>query len=146
MTPRPEDWVTPESIIRASYEVISGNAGEERNWARLKALYAPGARLIPIERGPDGQQRPNMMNADEYIESRTAFFASESFFEWETDRQEDHSGCMAHVWSTYEAARTLYGSPIRCGVNSVQLWHDGSRWWIMTITWDAVAAKKDAGQ
>lgn len=140
------DWESPEAIIRASYEVISGNAGEERDWARLKSLYAPGARLIPIEQGSDGVQRPNMMSPDEYIASRSPFFATESFFEWETDRREDREGCMAHVWSTYEAGRTLFGDPIRCGVNSVQLWHDGSRWWIMSITWDAVAAKKSAGQ
>jgi hypothetical protein len=142
MTPRPEDWETPESIIHASYEVISGNAGEERDWPRLKALYAPGARLIPIEPGADGVQRPKMMTAEEYIESRAPFFATESFFEWETDRREDHEGCMAHVWSNYEAGRTMHGESIRRGVNSVQLWHDGSRWWIMSITWDAVSARK----
>jgi hypothetical protein len=142
MTTKSEDWESPETIIRASYDCISGHAGEERDWARLKALYAPGAHLIPIEPGADGVQRPNMMTMGEYIESRAPLLASESFFEWETDRQEDREGCTAHVWSTYEAGRTLHGEPIRCGVNSVQLWHDGARWWIMSMTWDAVAAKK----
>jgi hypothetical protein len=145
MTTRPEDWENPEAIIRASYECISGNAGEERDWARLKTLYAPGARLIPIEFASDGALRPNMMNVEQFIESRSPFLLAENFHEWETDRREDRCGSMAHVWSTYEAARTLHGSPIRCGVNSVQLWNDGARWWIMSITWDAVEAKRSAG-
>jgi hypothetical protein len=143
---RPEDLVSPESIIKASYECISGSAGEERDWERLRTLYASGARLIPIEAASDGEVRPTMMNVDQFIESRSPFLLAENFFEWETDRREDRCGSMAHVWSTYEAGRTLHGSPIRCGVNSVQLWDDGTRWWIMSITWDAVAAKKAAGQ
>lgn len=146
MTPRPEDWQTPESIIKASYECISGKATDQRDWERLKLLYAPGARLIPIELNADGEQRPNMMTMDEYIESRGPMLAAGDFFEWETDRREDREGCMAHVWSTYEAGVTMHGEPIRCGVNSVQLWNDGTRWWIMTMTWDAVSAKKSAGQ
>jgi hypothetical protein len=146
MTTRPADCESPEAIIRASYECISGNSGEERNWARLKTLYMPGARFIPIEYAPDGVMQPNMMDVDQFIESRSLFLLAESFYEWETDRREDRCGSMAHVWSTYEAGRTLHGSPIRCGVNSVQLWNDGTRWWIMSITWDAVEAKKSAGQ
>jgi hypothetical protein len=141
-----QDWKSPESIINASYECISGRAGEERDWARLKTLYLPDARLIPIELATNGKPRPNVMNVDQFIVSRSPFLMAENFFEWETERHEDRCGSMAHVWSTYEAARTLHGSPIRCGVNSIQLWDDGTRWWIMSITWDAIAAKTAAGQ
>jgi hypothetical protein len=141
-----QDWKSPESIINASYECISGRAGEERDWARLKTLYLPDARLIPIELATNGKPRPNVMNVDQFIESRSPFLMAENFFEWETERHEDRCGSMAHVWSTYEAAQTLHGSPIRCGVNSIQLWDDGTRWWIMSITWDAIAAKTAAGQ
>jgi len=44
------------------------------------------------------------------------------------------------VWSIYEAARTPGGEPIRRGANSIQLWNDGSRWWILSVVWDAVNA------
>lgn len=145
MSQNSADWATCESIIRASYDSISGKAGEPRDLERLKSLYAPGARMIPIEQFGDAPQAPNFMSMDEYIASRSPFFSVESFYEWETDRLEQHEGCMAHVWSNYEAGRTLHGDPIRRGVNSVQLWHDGERWWIMSMTWDAVAAKKSVG-
>lgn len=144
MPTRVEDFATPQSIVNAVYETISGKAGETRDWERLRSLYAPGARLIPFEADSNGRAVPRIMTPDEWIEARTPFFASEDFFEWETERREDRSGTMAHVWSGYEAARTLHGAPIRCGVNSVQLWHDGQRWWILSVAWDGVAAKAAA--
>ena len=138
---RPEDVSTPEAIINAVYELISGNAGEPRDWSRLKTLYFPDARLIPFEAAPDGKAVPNVMTIDQFIETRSRFFETESFFEWETDSSMYVRGSMAHVWSSYEAGRTLHGPLIRRGVNSIQRWNDGSRWWILTAAWDAVDAK-----
>ncbi len=33
------------------------------------------------------------------------------------------------------------GEVIRGGANSIQLWNDGSRWWILSAMWDAVSAE-----
>lgn len=141
MSSRPEDVATTEAIISAVYELISGKAGERRDWNRLKTLYLPDARLIPFEADSDGRAVPNVMTIDQFIETRSRFFEKESFFEWETDSRMYVCGSMAHVWSSYEAGRTLHGPLIRRGVNSIQLWNDGSRWWILTTAWDAVDAR-----
>ena len=45
--PRPEDVATPDAIIKAMYDTISGPAGK-RNWYRERSLFLDGARLIPI--------------------------------------------------------------------------------------------------
>lgn len=134
---RPEDVASPESIILAVYDVLSGRAGEERDWDRWRTLYAPDARLMPIERDAADVVRPSMFDPDRYIESRRRLLAENDFFEWETAREVKHSARMAHVWSSYDAARTPHGKPIRRGVNSIQLWNDGSRWWILSVIWDA---------
>jgi len=141
-SPRPEDVASPQAIIAAIYEILSARAGEERDWDRWRSLHAPGARLMPIEKDESGVVRPRMFSPDEYIESRRSLLASGDFYEWETAREERRSGRMAHVWSSYDAARTPMGSPIRRGVNSIQLWDDGSRWWVLSVTWDAENAKK----
>lgn len=138
---RPEDVSTPEAIIKAVYELISGNAGEPRDWDRLKTLYFPDARLIPFEADSDGRAVPNVMNIDQFIKTRSRFFEKEGFFEWETASHMYLRGSMAHVWSSYEAGRTLHGPLTRRGVNSIQLWNDGARWWILTTAWDAVDAR-----
>ena len=144
---RQADVSSPDAIVKAVYEVLSGRADEARDWDRWRPLHAPGARLIPIERDGDGKPAPHAMAPEEYILSRTPFLAAGDFYEWETGREELRSGSVAHVWSIYEAARTPGGEPIRSGANSIQLWNDGSRWWILSVVWDAVnaAALTDPG-
>ena len=144
---RQADVSSPEAIVKAVYEVLSGRADEARDWNRWRQLYAPNARLIPVERDADGKPTPHAMAPEEYIVSRTPFLAAGDFYEWETGREELRSGSVAHVWSMYEAARSPGGEPIRSGANSIQLWNDGSRWWILSVVWDAVnaAALSDPG-
>lgn len=137
---RPEDVASPEAIVAVVYEVLSGRAGEERDWGRWRTLYAPNARLIPIEHAAEGATALRVFSPEEYIESRRSLLAAGDFYEWETGREELRSGSIAHVWSVYEAARTPGGEPIRRGANSIQLWNDSSRWWILSVVWDAVNA------
>jgi hypothetical protein len=134
------DVTSLQAIVDAVYEILSGRAGEARDWDRWRALYAPGARLIPIERDSQGLVAPRVLSPDEYIESRTPMLAANDFFEWETEHEELRFGSVAHVWSFYEAARNPGGEPIRRGANSIQLWNDGTRWWILSVVWDAISA------
>ena len=80
------------------------------------------------------------MTPDDFIASRTPFFSQNDFFEWETKREERRYGQLLHVWSSYEAAHEPGGNLIRRGVNSIQLYNDGARWWILTVAWDTVEA------
>ena len=129
-----------DSIVEKMYAVISGRTTDERDWDALRTLYAPGARLIPIEKNPDGSSIARVMTVEEFITSRSAFFRQHDFYEWETAREERRYGRLVQLWSTYEAAAEPGGAPIRKGVNSIQLWHDDKRWWILTCAWDAIEA------
>lgn len=139
-----DDATTLEAIIRIDYELLSGRAGEPRDWDRWRALYAPGARLIPIEADNGGALVARVMTPDEYISSRSPILSQIDFFEWETSRHEVRHGRVVHVWSSYEAAHEPHGHPIRKGVNSIQLWNDGARWWILSVAWDALEAVTSA--
>jgi hypothetical protein len=136
-----DDTATTKSIVDTAYALISGRKGESRDWEKWRALHHPGARLIPIE-GSGDQRVAKVMTPDEFITTRSAIFATMDFFEWETDRREEQCGTLAQVWSSYLAAHEPGGQPIRRGVNSIQLWNDGERWWILPIAWDAVEALK----
>ena len=57
----------------------------------------------------------------------------------ELKRVVSRSGNMAHVWSSYASARTEGGEPYARGVNSITLFHDGERWWIMGWMFDSSA-------
>ena len=56
----------------------------------------------------------------------------------ETARRVETYGHIAHAWSTYESRHKAEDpEPFARGINSIQLMHDGARWWIVTIFWEA---------
>ncbi|MGZ4815450.1 MAG: hypothetical protein ACXVZV_08580 [Terriglobales bacterium] len=56
--------------------------------------------------------------------------------EREIHRVTERFGNIAHVWSTYESRRTPDGPVIARGINSIELFWDGNRWWIANAIWD----------
>ena len=60
----------------------------------------------------------------------------QGFFETEIHRVTRSFGNITHVFSTYEMRQKQDGPVIGRGVNSLQLYHDGARWWIASVTWD----------
>ena len=134
--PKREDVESIEGVLKAIYEIISGPAGP-RDWDRERSLFAPGALLQPTRREGDGSVGiRDVFDIEGYIASRTPFFAANDFHEVETSRRVDRFGSIAHVWSQYEGRRTAEGEPFLRGVNSIQLFNDGDRWWIVSMVWD----------
>lgn len=134
----PDDVKSVDSIIRALYEVISGPAGHARDWNRMRSLFHSGARLIPTGKRPnDPQVGARVLTVEDYIERTTPFFAKEGFYENEASRKQEQFGSIAHVFSTYESRHAKGEAPFQRGINSIQLFNDGKRWWVMTVMWDA---------
>lgn len=137
--PRPEDVTTLDGILRAYYEVVSGPAGEPRQTARDHSLHHPDARAIVT--GVDRDSEPYIRNLklEEYHQlSERA--GNPAFYEWEIHRVTQRFGNVAHVWSTYAFSDTE-GGPVRGrGINSIQLYHDGARWWITAWIFDSERA------
>jgi len=139
---RPADVATPDAIIAAVYGSISGPAGQPRDWARFRSLLIPGARLIPSARRSPGATTPVVWSADEYIAAAGPGLEKQGFFEREIHRTTDAFGAVLHAFSTYDSKRTPDGQPFARGINSMQLYNDGTRWWIVTIFWDAETTDK----
>ena len=131
---RPEDVSSIDGIIKAYYEVVSGPAGETPDAARDKTLHHPDAWVAIAGEGPSGEPRVRVMSLDDYYGDDAP--RTEGFWEWETDRVVQRSGNMVHVWSSYASARTEGGEPYTQGVNSITLFWDGARWWIMGWMYD----------
>src|SRR6266481_876597 len=131
LTPQPADPRDVESIdaiIAAAYEVISGPAGQKRDWNRERSLFYPGARIMPTASVPgrnDVELEPQMLDVEKYIARRTEQF-----------------GRIAHVWSTYESRHDPSDpAPFMRGINSFQLFDDGKRWWILSVYWQHESAE-----
>ena len=133
---RPGDVDSIEHIIAAVYDVISGPAGP-RDWDRFRSLYYPGARMIPSHRNDKGVVTAQALSPDEYATRAQDFFSKEGFFENAVANRVETWDHIAHVWSTYESRHAKGEKPFARGINSFQLLHDGSRWWILTVYWES---------
>jgi hypothetical protein len=146
----PSDVGSIEAIIAAAYDVISGPAGKKRDWKRERSLFISGARLIPtaVDAGrndvdlatgrvrPTGGLAPQVLDVDAYIARVERYFANTAFYEKEITRRIEQFDQIAHVWSTYESRHDPNdAAPFMRGINSIQLFNDGSRWWILSIYW-----------
>jgi hypothetical protein len=134
---RKEDVASMDAILAALYDVISGPAGQARDWNRFRSLFAPGARLIPTGLTAEGQRRITVLDPDGYI-ARSSAALAKGFFEKEIARKVERFGAIAHVFSSYEARRAPDDPQLLArGINSIQLFDDGTRWWIVSIYWQA---------
>jgi hypothetical protein len=131
----PADVASVDSIIAAVYDVISGPAGKQRDWDRMKSLFVPGARLIPTGPKQSGGYGSRVLTVDEYIQRASGFMAKEAFYEREAARKTEEFGQIVHVFSTYESRHAPGDAPFQRGINSIQLMNDGTRWWVVTIFW-----------
>jgi hypothetical protein len=131
----PKDVESVDAIMAAVYDVISGPAGEERDWDRMRSLFLPEARLIPSYMNPEGEIGIQYLSLQDWIDQATGWFAENSFYEVEIHRVEEHYGHIAHAFSTYESRSEAEGAPFARGINSFQLLDDGQRWWVVNIYW-----------
>jgi hypothetical protein len=131
------DALRIETLVTALYACISGPAGAARDWKRFRSLHRPEAVSLRTVMDGDGRPRAEVFGIDGYIANVEPFFARNDFFEVEIDQRIERFGQVAHVWSRYEA-RPTPDSPIllKRGANSIQLFNDGVRWWIVSTIWD----------
>lgn len=134
---RPDDVASLDAILAALYDVISGPAGQRRDWDRMRTLFVPGARLIPAVYRPDSVASLRIWDVEQYITQVGPRLEASGFFEKEIARRIERYGGVTHVFSTYESRRTSADpTPFARGINSIQAFFDGKRWWIVTIFWE----------
>jgi hypothetical protein len=126
-----------EKLVPAIYTCISGPAGAPRDWEHFRYLQRPDARSLRTVVDPDGRVRAEEFDIDGYIANVEPFFARNDFYEIEIAQRIQRFGQVAHVWSLYEA-RPVPDSPtlLRRGANSIQLFNDATRWWVVSTIWD----------
>ena len=142
----PSDVESIDAIIAATYDVISGSAGKPRDWDRERSLFYPGARLMPtatVAGRNDVELAPQVLDVEGYIARVEPLFAKSGFYETEIARRIESFGSIAHVWSTYESRHDPTDpEPFMRGINSIQLFNNGKRWWILSVYWQHESAQQ----
>jgi hypothetical protein len=107
-----------DAIIRAAYDVISGPAGQKRDWARQRSLFIPGARLIPTGAAPGASESaamPQVLDLEAYIARVEPYFEKNGFYEKEIARRTEQFGKIVHVFSTTNRAIARMKRSPSCG-------------------------------
>ena len=132
----PKDVETMDAIIDSMYAVLSGPAGQKRDWDRFRSLFLPGARLILAVAQKGKKPRARVLDVEAYVRRTDPIFEKEDFWESEKARKTQAFGNIAHAFSTYESRRRKNGKAFQRGINSIQLFQDRARWWIATVMWN----------
>jgi len=124
---------TPEELIKALDDAISGPTGKDRTC--LRALLMPGATLNPIAKSADGTYSPRQLSVDAWIEGVQK--RQGEIFEHQVRVETQIYGHIAHLWTTYELSLAADQKPTVRGINSIQAVYDGKNWKVFEILWQA---------
>src|SRR3984893_13315791 len=131
--PKPDDAKSLDSILRALSDVIPAPAGD-RDWHRLRSLFVHEARLTSAQKNKDGSLF--LADVEGYIKDAGGYFHTHGFYEHAIVNRVQTFGNIAQVFSSYESRNAPHEKPFARGVNSIQAFNDGSRWWVISILWD----------
>jgi hypothetical protein len=139
---KPSDVASPEAILAAVYDVISGPATQKRDWNRFQSLFYPDARLVRTAPKKEGGFSATAFSPQGYVDRASLYFEKNGFFEREIARHTERWGNILQAFSTYESRHDAKDAlPFARGINSFQLFFDGNRWWILTIFWQEETAQ-----
>ena len=99
---RPEDVATVDGIVRAYYDVITGPAGQPRQWSRDRSLYIPDLRFVATGVAKN-QPYARVMDHQAFVDATDSEFVHEGFYEREIHRSEERrvgKECRSR-WSPY---------------------------------------------
>ena len=133
----PKDVSSLDGIIAALYASISGPKGAPRDFDRMQTLFGPNARLMPTSIGQDGKPRLRSWSVQEYMTAAGPGLVANGFYEREIGRTTESFGNVWHIMSAYDSRNTLDAAPFARGINSIQLFNGGDRWYIVSVFWDS---------
>ncbi|MCG8553978.1 MAG: hypothetical protein MJD61_01630 [Proteobacteria bacterium] len=136
------DWISPETLSQAIYSIVSGPAGQARDWDRYRALFREGARFVTFGSNKDSTQIFEF-GVEDYIEWYRPSMLENGIYEKQIWHRTEQYGRLAQRWGTCEYRwQSPDGPPKgRCLV-SMQFVYDGKRWWITSMIWEG-ALKPD---
>ena len=127
---------TLDGIIKAYYEVVTVKKGEKVSYERDSLLHVVNASVGMAEKGKDGKVRVRLITLKQFHQNSDAYLEKDGFYEKEISRKVENFGAIYHVWSTYESRNVADGPVIERGINSIELYFDGTRFWILSWVFD----------
>ena len=133
--PRSSDVGSVEAIIAASFDALSGPRGAPRQWERYLSLLDPDARLVSASiDAATGAPKIVRWGRDEYVRAANEYLVAIGFVDRKLGCVTNQDGAVASVRCGFEGLEQT--KRVERGVATYQLYHDGQRWWILSVAWD----------
>jgi hypothetical protein len=132
-----DDVSTLNGIMKSYYDVVTVEKGGKVYFERDSLLHMPDVRVGSASVSKSGKMVFHLMTLKEYHKRSDASLEREGFYEKEISRKVEQFGSIYHVWSTYESRHTKTGPVIERGINSIELYFDGTRFWILGWFFDS---------
>jgi hypothetical protein len=127
---------TLDGIMKAYYDVVTVKKGEKVSYERDSLLHIANAHVGSGYIDKQGKQKFSYMTLKEYHRRSDDMLSRDGFDEKEISRKVEHFGSIYHVFSTYESRNVAGGPVIERGINSIELFNDGTRFWILAWFFD----------
>lgn len=127
---------TLDGIIKAYYDVVTVKKGEKVSYTRDSLLHSSNALVGMARRDKNGKVGLRLITLKQFHDESDAMLEKDGFYEREISRKVENFGAIFQVWSTYETKNTEDGPVIDRGINSIQLYFDGTRFWILSWVFD----------
>jgi len=132
---------TLDGIIKAFYDVVSVKKGSKVYFERDSLLHWKDVRVGGVSMNKNGKATIGFVTLKRFHELSDPYVEKDGFDEKEISRKVEKFGAVYHVWSTYESRNEPGGPVIDRGINSIELFNDGSRFWI--LGWFYESERKD---
>jgi len=127
---------TLDGIIKAYYDVVTIGKGGKVNFERDSLLHVPGVRVAAIGQDQNGKSLLQYTSLKQFHKESDAYMEKNGFIEIEVDMKVEHIHNLWHVWSSYESRNISGGPVVERGINSIELYSDGKRFWILGWFYD----------
>lgn len=134
--PNPKDVASADAIIAALYDANTVMVDQKLETDRFRSLFIDGARLMPTVRLGNNPGIIRVQSVDDYVNQASAGNKRHGFSEREIARTSEAFGNIMQVFSTYETKRDSADTRPIHGINSIQLFNNGTRWFIVSVLWD----------
>ncbi|HEY2580245.1 MAG TPA: hypothetical protein VGI43_00475 [Mucilaginibacter sp.] len=128
---------TLDGIMKAYYDVVTVKKGEKASYERDSLIHWPNVNVGWSGKTKDGKSTFHYVSLKEYHRLSDPVLERDGFDEREISRKVEKFGSIYHVWSTYESRNTANGPVIERGINSIELFYDGARFWILGWFFDS---------
>jgi hypothetical protein len=128
---------TLDGIMKAYYDVVTVKKGGKVSYERDSLLHWPNVNVGWAGKNKSGKPAFHYMSLKEYHRLADLSLEKDGFYEKEISRKVENFGGIYHVWSTYESRNNETGPIIERGINSIELFYDGTRFWILGWFFDS---------